>query len=49
MRQLRELVRDEDWRQMNIDALCDLFELTKAERAKYFGEIDGQGTGGETP
>ena len=49
MRQLRELVRDEDWRQMNIDALCDLFELTKAERAKYFGEIDGRGTGGETP
>ena len=42
VRELRELIQKGNWRQMNIDALCEVFELTKAERAKYFGGIDGK-------
>ena len=44
---LRELIK-EDWRQMNIEALCDVFELSGEERALYFGAIDaGQEEGSE--
>ncbi len=42
LRNLKELVKDENWRQMNIDALCDVFELEQEERAFYFGGIDGK-------
>ncbi len=39
---LRSMVRDRNWRQANIDRLCVVFDLTKDERAHYFGEIDGK-------
>ena len=42
IRLLRETVRDKDWRQANIDGLCQSFELTAEERAHYFGDIDGK-------
>ena len=42
VQELRELIRENNWRQKNIEALCEVFELTKAERAKYFSEIDGK-------
>ena len=40
LRQLRELIAQGDWRQQNVDALCRSFELSDAERARYFGDID---------
>lgn len=45
---LRALIREEDWRQMNIEALCDVFQLTDEERALYFGAIDA-GQEGKKP
>ena len=42
MRILRENIRDKDWRQANIDALCRTFSLSAEERAHYFGDIDGK-------
>ena len=42
IRLLRETVCDSDWRQGNIDGLCQSFELTAEERAHYFGDIDGK-------
>ena len=42
LRNLRELISEENWRQMNIEALCDVFELEQEERALYFGAIDGK-------
>ena len=42
LRELRALIAEENWRQMNIDALCDVFGLEEEERALYFGEIDGK-------
>ena len=46
--ELRALIREEDWRQMNIEALCDVFQLTDEERALYFGAIDA-GQEGKKP
>lgn len=34
---LRDFIVANDWRQHNIDALCELFSLTDAEREHYFG------------
>ncbi len=42
LKDLRELVGEGNWRQMNIEALCDVFELEEEERALYFGDIDGK-------
>ncbi len=42
VQELRDLIREGNWRQMNIDALCEVFDLTNAERNKYFREIDGR-------
>lgn len=39
---IRSLVRDGNWRQCNIDAACEVFELSEAERSHYFGAIDGK-------
>ena len=39
---IRELVEDGNWRQCNIDAICDVFELSAGEREAYFGDIDGR-------
>ena len=39
---LRSMIRDQDWRQANIDGICKNFALTAEERARYFGAIDGQ-------
>lgn len=35
---LRDFITENNWQQYNIDTLCELFELTDAERIKYFGE-----------
>lgn len=40
--QLKSLLTDHNWQQLNIDNLCELFELSPEEREYYFGEIDGQ-------
>ena len=37
---LRSTVRDKNWRQANIDAICRNFSVTAEERAQYFGAID---------
>ncbi len=42
LKNLRELIEYSNWRQANIEALCDVFELTAEERALYFGAIDGK-------
>ena len=42
IRFLRETVSVSDWRQANIEGLCQSFELTQAEREHYFGDIDGK-------
>ncbi len=42
VQELRDLIQQGNWRQKNIDALCEVFDLSKAERAKYFGGIDGK-------
>lgn len=34
---LRDYILKNDWRQHNIDTLCEIFDLTDAERIKYFG------------
>lgn len=34
---LRDFIVTNDWRQHNIDTLCELFSLTEAERVHYFG------------
>ncbi len=39
---IRRMVEDHNWRQLNIDALSDVFDLSDEEREKYFGEIDGK-------
>lgn len=39
---LRELIRYYDWRQANIDAICDVFGLKGETRAAWFGDIDAQ-------
>ncbi len=39
---LRSMIRDRDWCQANIEGICKNFALTAAERAQYFGAIDGQ-------
>lgn len=35
---LENFVADRDWRQHNIDTLCNIFGLSQEERAEYFGE-----------
>lgn len=40
--QLKAVLIDYDWQQLNIDNLCELFELSPEEREYYFGEIDRQ-------
>ena len=40
--QLKAVLIDYDWQQLNIDNLCELFELSPEEREYYFGEIDGR-------
>lgn len=42
MEQLKAVLIDYDWQQLNIDNLCELFELSPEEREYYFGEIDGR-------
>ena len=37
---LRSMIRDSDWRQANIEGLCQSFELDSETRAHYFGDID---------
>jgi hypothetical protein len=44
MEELRSMIRDKDWRQMNIEGLCQSFELDREARAKYFGDIDNRGS-----
>ena len=39
---LRSMIRDKDWRQLNIDGLCQSFGLDKDARAKYFGDMDNR-------
>lgn len=39
---IRDIVNNWNWRQLNIDALCNYFNVSSAERAEYFGEIDGK-------
>lgn len=38
--QLKQLLIDYNWQQLNIDNLCSLFELSDSEREYYFGEIE---------
>lgn len=40
--QLRSSIVDYNWRQLCIEALCQVFELDAAQREHYFGEIDGK-------
>ena len=40
--QLKAVLTDYNWQQLNIDNLCELFELSPEEREHYFGEIDRQ-------
>ena len=40
--QLKAVLIDYDWQQLNIDNLCELFDLSSEEREHYFGEIDVQ-------
>ena len=42
MTQLREMIAGNNWRQCYLDVLCDVFNLDAAERAYYFGDIDGK-------
>ena len=42
LQSLRSLIRDSDWRQENIEALCRVFDLDEEDRALYFGQIDGK-------
>lgn len=37
---LRSMITDYNWRQLNIDGLCATFELDDEQRAHYFGDID---------
>lgn len=38
--QLKAVLIDYDWQQLNIDNLCELFNLSSEEREYYFGEIE---------
>ncbi len=38
--ELKSMIRDSDWRQANIEGLCQSFELDSDARAHYFGDID---------
>ena len=40
--QLKAVLIDYNWQQLNIDNLCELFDLSSEEREHYFGEIDGR-------
>ncbi len=40
--QLKAVLIDYGWQQLNIDNLCELFDLSSEEREHYFGEIDVQ-------
>lgn len=40
MDELRSMIRDKDWRQLNIDGICWSFDLDDEARAKYFGDMD---------
>ena len=40
--QLKAVLIDYDWQQLNIDNLCELFDLSSEEREHHFGEIDGR-------
>lgn len=40
--ELRRTILESDWRQLNIDALSQLFKLSGAERLAYFGDMDGK-------
>lgn len=40
--EMKQLLVDYDWQKLNIDNLCTLFDLDRAQREQYFGEI---GTG----
>ena len=37
---LRSLIRDRDWCQANIEAICKNFAVSAQEREQYFGAID---------
>ena len=39
---MRSMIADRNWRQLCINALSTMFDLTKDERAFYFGDIDGK-------
>ena len=34
---LRDFISARDWRQHNVDTLCDIFDLSSRERKAYFG------------
>ena len=38
VKQLQSFIRDNDWRQHNIDTLCRIFKLDEQQRAHYFGK-----------
>ena len=38
--QLKAVLTDYNWQQLNIDNLCELFDLSSEEREYYFGEIE---------
>lgn len=38
--QMKAMLTDYNWQQLNIDNLCQLFELSAEEREHYFGEIE---------
>lgn len=38
--QLKAVLIDYNWQQLNIDNLCELFDLSSEEREYYFGEIE---------
>ena len=40
MDELRSMIRDKDWRQLNIDGICWSFDLDDEAREKYFGDMD---------
>ena len=42
MEELRYMIYDRDWRQLNIDGICQAFDLDDDAREKYFGDIDGR-------
>lgn len=38
--QLKAVLIDYNWQQLNVDNLCELFDLSPEEREYYFGEIE---------